>query len=948
MLLLARPVSADVFELVSFEIPVLRADEALMLFAQQADIPILFPYELVSRATANALVGEYRVKDGLSVLLEGTGLIATVGQRDQFVLRITASGGENDDMNANNLSNRRRTARTLSGTLGAIVLAVGSANAPGQESQSAASRGAMLEEVVVTARRREEDLKDVPVSISVMNADYLAQAGILDQWDLFAETPGIVYDEARDRLGGRPSIRGVSTEAQNFLSQKSGAFLDGTPLLGNTGSLQFSGVERIEVLRGPQSAAFGRATFSGAVNYVSKDPGDEFNSEFKLSTSDLGRNTASVSLDGPISDTLGFTFDAVLDEFEGPDTWTSSEGIRLGTTSSDYFTGKLKFTPNDKFDMEVRLLTLRTDDGQPIESYISQAERDRCSNMTLPSGQPYINGDFNCNIATATPPTGVPQNLHPEETFTPDTPDYYLVQTYSVLEPGSYTNRDRIQAEFNFSTDNGSVLQILTSYNEEESRRWWDQDRSSAIPVVMGTMAVGVNSMANPMASKEKYLDLRWQSPDDNSVRWQIGTSWFAYDFRFDVHSQYAGIVLGLEDEANNGQPFEPGTRASDSANNLGLYGGVTWDITDRTTVSIEGRFQEDSITSTNERTGATFESVTESFQPRLAVNQVLSESWSLYGQASSGTNPAGVNTVFVSPDIGASLAAANTAGVISYDDTTFLAYDEEKLTNFEIGLKGRALDNRLQLTAALYVMKWEDRLGENSFDWMGTDPDPDTGLCTGIARCWNDGTYSDGTIFNLQQTASGNVVIPSGDVDLQGIELEGAYFLNDHWSFRGALTLSTSRFASFCDPQPVNEFGYTPTFTQADGALTDCVDVTGNTITVEPTRSASLMASYYAPLGVGGWNWNGRVNLRYANEQYMDSLNLLAIPSTMQINSSVSFSNDNWDLTVFGNNLTNEDAPRWIGYNGDRNINRNQSEWNYFAQLRIPREIGARLSYRF
>ena len=77
--------------------------------------------------------------------------------------------------------------------------------------------GNVLEEVVVTARKREESLKDVPVSISVVSSDFINEAGIRDQYDLFQLTPGINYGEARDRNGAQPGIRGVQAQSQNPL-----------------------------------------------------------------------------------------------------------------------------------------------------------------------------------------------------------------------------------------------------------------------------------------------------------------------------------------------------------------------------------------------------------------------------------------------------------------------------------------------------------------------------------------------------------------------------------------------------------------------------------------------------------------------------------------------------------------------------------------------------------
>ena len=123
---------------------------------------------------------------------------------------------------------------------------------------------------VVTARKREESLKDVPVSISVISSDFINESGIRDQYDLFQLTPGINYGEERDRNGARPGVRGVQAQNQNPLRQKVSVFIDGMPVLGNIGSMQFAGLERVEVMRGPQSTAFGRATFGGALNYVTR------------------------------------------------------------------------------------------------------------------------------------------------------------------------------------------------------------------------------------------------------------------------------------------------------------------------------------------------------------------------------------------------------------------------------------------------------------------------------------------------------------------------------------------------------------------------------------------------------------------------------------------------------------------------------------------------------
>ena len=833
---------------------------------------------------------------------------------------------------------------------------------PARAQEAGDALGRVLEEVVVTARKREESLKDVPVSISVISSDFINESGIRDQYDLFQLTPGINYGEVRDRNGARPGVRGVQAQNQNPLRQKVSVFIDGMPVLGNIGSMQFAGLERVEVLRGPQSTAFGRATFGGALNYVTADPGDTFNSEVYVGTSNQGRNQVHVGLDGPIADGLGYMLNIYTDEYEGADEWASTDGYRLGTRKTDFITGKLKWAPTNNFDMEVTLYSLETDDGPPVEPYLSEAARDACMTHTLPNGLPYIDGDFNCDVSSTLPPGGIPLNHHPETII--DRNEDPLLHTWaranSVLSPGALVDRDRVQAEFNFTTDGGSTLQVLTSYQEETSQRWFDTDRTDlpaqvAVVTMMGMSSVSlinVSTMAGPRTNEEKFIDIRWLSPGDRPVRWLVGASVFEYESLSAQWFGYAGYLLGLEDELqaaweadprtsrtrfNSADPWRYRSRDNEITKNLGVYGSIQWDIADRTTLSAEVRRQTDDNTSLAPG-DVTFNNVSESTQPRLAVTHALDENWSAYAQYSTGTNPAGVNLPFTDETMAASLAAANAAGHVDYDASTYLSFQEEEVTNFEIGIKGGALENRLQLAAALYTMDWNDIITGANFGWNGA---------------WNDGSWDpQGRIFNI--TGSGMVFINGGQGDLLGLELEGSYRLNENWNLRGGLTVANNTYSEFCDAATaIDDFGFEPTHTVAeDGVLFDCVDLSGSKITLGPENTLALSGTYRAPLGGGDWEWSARGGVRWESEIQMDPVNIMQIPPVSEWSGSVNFSNDNWEITLFGNNLTNVDTPRsTINLDDDPNIcgtSRGCDEYNFRVRLRTPREIGARLRYRF
>jgi len=801
--------------------------------------------------------------------------------------------------------------------------------------QSGGGQTLALEEIVVSARKRSELLKDVPVSISVMTKAAIDEAGLESQFDLFELTPGVTFDQVQDRQASRPSVRGVQSQAQNPVRQKVSSFLDGVPVLGQTGSLQFIGVDQIEILRGPQSAAFGRATFAGAINYISSDPGDVWQGDVQLLATDLGRQRAAFSVGGPITENLGIIVDGNFDEFDGPDEWKSSDGYQLGGTSTDYLSTKLKFNWGEASSAELRYTMLEADDDPPIEYYISEASLNSCSNYTLNNGNSYIKGGFNCALPNLT--GGVPRNHAPEQNLTPGTDQYFLAQSWGVLDPQSGVDRERVQLNLEFGLANGGAIEVLASNSDDELLRWSDSDNSDAEPVfavnmMTGAISIqGINSMANPNTIEESYAEVRWVSPGDDRLRWVVGASWFDYESETNIYNQYAGLLLGLEDEANGGNPFTPNNILADASTTIGYFASLKYDFSDRTTGSVEIRYQEDEITNFNTTEGIELTSTTDAWQPRVAINHEVNDDWSIYGQVSIGTNPAGSNLPFTIPGVQASLAAAQAAGFTTFGADDFLTFDEEKLTNFEFGVKGATSDGRLQLAAAIYLMKWEDMIQPVNFNW--DDPS------------WNDGSFDpNGTIFNMGDTMA-RTFINTGEGELTGIEVEGSYAATDNLVFRGAFSFSKSEYVDSCDPFAVQSLFFTPTTTTADGAPTDCVDVDGNDLIASPEVTAALAATYTRDM-VGDWTWQGRLDYRYQASEYWDAVNVAELPAFSTINAALSFRNPMFDIRLYVNNLTDEDTPQSLNYNLDGNIGGGTR--NFLIRPRLPREIGLRLTANF
>ena len=818
-----------------------------------------------------------------------------------------------------------------------------------------AGADALLEEVVVTARRREESLQDVPVAISVLTGDFIQAATVLDHFDLYAETPGVEYEERRDRLGTSPTIRGVQQTAQNVLNQKMSVFIDGAPILGNAAPYRFGDLERIEVLRGPQSSAFGRATFSGAINFVTRDPGEEQNSTIKTTFSNQNRTILGLALDGPISDTLGYTLDVVSEEFDGPEEWIATDGVQTGSTATDYISAKLKYTPNDRFDMEINVSQLEHNDGPSNELLLPADAREACLNHVLANRVPYVAGEFNCQIDGLQP-----RRNHDLTTyFEPGSQDFYIAQSVSVIDPTARADRSRIQGEFNFSMDDGSLVQLIASYHEEEALRWHDGDMTDTAPrISMGAVARSTsNNMGSPRNRDETYFDIRWVSPGDAPLRWLAGASAYDFTHKDDTFLQIAALEypeLDLECKINDCEPFEPDRRQFNQTTATGVYGNITYDLSDVTTLSFEGRFQRDDRTTIEVVSGTVIEQVTDSFQPRLALTHALSDEWSVYAQLSSGTNPATSSPELADPGVRAAFYAAQDAGLISYNADDFVSSTEEELTNFEVGIKGNALDGRLQLAATAYAMDWKDMILGLGLDLTLRD---DAWLAAYAPDGVSQGYDADGDAYSFNGVGFGeeddfnpNTQINRGDADLKGLEFEATWRATDNWSFRSSLALQNNIYAENCDPESVDDFGQTPTHTVAEhGVIADCVDVSGRHIEEVSEVSGTLSGAYTGTIG-SGWDWTARLGVRHQGPQFRDIANLMELAPQTLVNGQLSFANDNWDVILYGANLTDDDSVLDVqcGWR-DRSLpGRGAAQANCRYRPRLPRELGLRLNYSF
>lgn len=461
-----------------------------------------------------------------------------------------------------------------------------------------------LEEIIVTGRKREESLQDIPVSISVITGDTLAEQNVLSQGDLAELIPGLTYNQGggpiNDRIAALPSIRGVaSTEiATNFT--KVASFVDGMPILGSVGSINIGGSTQVEVYNGPQSAAFGRSTFAGAINYVTADPGDELGGSLGINWSNLGTRIISGSVGGPLTDTLGFHLAGQFEDTKSPDSdlYTYSDGVEASTRGGTNLSARFVFEPTDNFTAKLTFAHDETDDGPASDFYATQESAAACFNSFgstfsyTPARGPDIfgvDGVFDCELDVEERANLLGVNdiaryydQNPDELAALVTAaelagatdgefgDYTVEEAIQLVaaglsvpfdDVGSQDERDRVSTQFDYVLDNGSMFQLSLMKSTEEYIRQQEPFNDATPQAILYNQAtaevIGGRDAAPAMAASygydsglmgriyaegdpssidENYFEVRWASPAEERLRYLVGLSHYDYEFDTSIY----------------------------------------------------------------------------------------------------------------------------------------------------------------------------------------------------------------------------------------------------------------------------------------------------------------------------------------------------------------------------------------------------------------------------
>jgi iron complex outermembrane receptor protein len=796
----------------------------------------------------------------------------------------------------------------------------------GAQEQTAVSP---LDEIVVSARRRQERLLDIPITISVLTKNDIDVKGIEELEDIVDFSPGFHYGGPSGRFNARTNrrlvIRGMQPDTDVQTMQAASILIDGAAVLGSEfGSLE--GVERIEVVRGPQSAYFGRATFAGAINFITRVPNlEKWQGKVKADFGEYNKSDVGLSVEGPlVKDKLGARFSYSAFSTDGQYKNFNNPTEDLGDRSTDDYQATFYAAPNENFNAKLRLHYWEDDDG-PAPSF----------------GYGLLNGIdvFNCNLGGSSIPINGPNNWVcgtprlplPEEIGLDTDCDeecmirlrheapgqLYLTHPSRLDGYGMAREAFELSLAMDYTFDNGISIESIIASHENERTTLADGDNrmtgefsvnpwGEPIPgcdlCYFPVTSVQNHAITGPadIHREDRSIELRVISADDASFQWLVGANYMEVEEFLQTDGYASGYWY---------DQFPPDLRgmAFNNVDTTGVFGSIGYQFDD-VSVSLEGRYQADLVSDGQENRppGYIIEKTFYSFNPRLIVDYKPNENMTVYGSFAQGTRPGTFNSILRSQPQSVLDCIAEQVGADVY-------IPEEKLDNLEFGFKGRLWEGRATLSAAIYYGEWTDQHNRS------------------VATCeLPDGTTDSWAINGL-----------GGSTDLSGVEVEFAAALTDYLTLEGTFAYNkTDIIKSDCS---------------------DCQAILGDRIHGAdnhsfggtPEVSGTLSASYSGRELANKFYFFTRVDYIYRGTQYATAANVTETGDMHRVNLRLGVERDALRVEAYATNLFDDDTfsgfSRFIDWTY-RDFDRTPGVGYNMLSVGLPvkRVIGIRASYSF
>lgn len=800
-------------------------------------------------------------------------------------------------------------------------------------SQSSLAAPATVEEVTVTARRREESLQEVPLSITAFTALDIQRSGISSFGDVAKLTPSLVFDQDFGANDTRPSIRGLpATRGRPPV----GVLIDGIDVsseaIATAGggillNLRLLDLERIEVVKGPQSALYGRVAFGGAINYVTARPGDTVTGRVNATVASDETYEVGGAVGGPLGDSGwrarvygghsqsdGFYRNTVSGENVGG--YEATQGsISFDYTGSERFAFRGFLAYGDQQNEQQPYYQYSTIDNSSVPLPLPSNVAGRTTgNLTLPASiRSLLPGPFKGRQVvqvSVDPRTGN------------DYPGSSLESAFGTLQADWKLSAATVTATLGYLDGTATNFQDIEGYGRPSAQVTLPAPGGVAEPLGSAFEFNTVDDI------RQISQELRVSNLDSGRTRWAAGALHWKEEYRQENKTFATLLSAPGASAALNTRLINSNVSSSFSGretDHYSLYGLLEHDFTDRLTVGIEARyywedFEYDFPTSilvlgagttpvaaparprqvSDIKLDATY------FAPKLTAEYRLNEDAMFYGSIGKGVKPAGISTVGV------------------FNSLADNVYQAETLWNFEVGAKTSWMDNRVVMNAALFFMDYKDKQ---------------------VSTLVVDAT---------QPTGLRGVVSNAGGAEVLGAELEASLFLTRNLRLTAAYTFLDAEYTEFVEfsrnSSNIALAGRCEIVTVGTGSQsTQCrIDLAGNRLERAPRGAATANLTYTYPIAEGS-NLVAELAAQYQGKRYFDQYNAQFFDSFINTDARLTYERSNWSVTAYVENLFDDDTVRSGFTQGDFfGLFSSPGSRSYVMIAPEPVRGGVRASYRF
>lgn len=762
--------------------------------------------------------------------------------------------------------------------------------------------------IIVTARRVAEDLQDIPIAVTAIGAEQLERQGISSVTDVANRTVGFALESLSGPLT-QPSIRGqlqlrTTSPVQNVATYFDGVYLQRGYMIDQS----LVELERVEIIKGPQSALYGRNAFAGAINIVTKDPSlTDIGATAKVTIGTDERLDYGGSFSLPIvQDRLAVMFSYQHSEFDG--TWENNHPLanadgantkgNLGGYDNDSYMFKVVAKPMENLRLEgLYVKTERLVESRP--SYNLNP-----IGLTNPVDQlnaSFVNGSNRLYVGEL--PVVVPV------TAGSGRPEGY------ILDPRSFGQRGPTEI-YSIAADWDVSDNLVASYQYGKTKAKIEARGSSQfnplipllnLPFPPFNLVTGVNFDSSGFNStfEGDSHEVRLDYTADR-MRIMVGAN---YSETQDLEANASELApLGSLEEPPTLAEIAPGVGPSFPSFFGGLlsgafpdatrvasyrtllqreeeiisfFGFASYDLTDQFTLTAEVRYTDEDQTATDFLTvdpnnpalqnpnPPVLDRSSSFFTPRVTATYRITPDNMVYANVARGVKSGGVN------------------GFVAYVPQRL--YDDETNWTFEVGSKNLFFDRKFQFNFAAYYTSWR-------------------GLQNNAA-----GLRADGTLAPAPASVS-SVTGNLGGVNVLGFEVDGFYRLTPELRLSYGFTYNRSRYtdASFSDRMGIagncnaNTVCSPVLRTDELGNTFPTVPIGGNSLERTPEMEAMFAIDYDREISADlDYYFRGDVN--WQSKQYAEELNLSFVPARALVNASTGITYKNFDVRIWATNLLNK-----------------------------------------